>query len=164
MPNWCNNSITIEGTPEEVTEALALIINSDGEVDFNIGSPEPVHEDKEVMYIGTMSTPAWYAWRLENWGTKWNTASVNQLMPDGSICFSTAWSPPKAWFTTLASKLKECNVKVNIKMEYGEPGIMYGGDITNDDDGGVISNGWEEDKVREWFGFSDDETDEDEGL
>lgn len=35
----------------------------------------------------------WYSWSIENWGTKWNAYSIDEI-DDCSIKFETAWSTP----------------------------------------------------------------------
>lgn len=42
MPNWCSNTLNISGTPEEVAQVNALILNSDDELDFEVLAPMPV--------------------------------------------------------------------------------------------------------------------------
>ena len=46
--------------------------------------------DNQIVY-GDVS---WYHWRIENWGTKWNTSEGSVLIDDNTIRFDTAWSAP----------------------------------------------------------------------
>ena len=39
-------------------------------------------------------TPTWYEWRIQNWGTKWNSYSSEFDAENNALRFCTAWSAP----------------------------------------------------------------------
>ena len=46
--------------------------------------------------------PTWYEWRIDNWGTKWN--SVGAVVNGNIIAFQTAWSPCEPVIEMLAKQ------------------------------------------------------------
>ena len=58
----------------------------------------------EDVELASFKVPAWYAWAVKNWGTKWNAcdAEYSTIDPENVIWFDTAWSPPVAVFEALA--------------------------------------------------------------
>ena len=46
---------------------------------------------------------SWYDWRIENWGTKWNSYDLDRI-DDDTIVFSTAWSNPEPIIKELSAK------------------------------------------------------------
>jgi hypothetical protein len=65
--------------------------------------------------------PTWYEWCIANWGTKWNSYSVD--FDGDSISLQTAWSPPCPVIEKLA-KL----IKADIRMTYLDEGFGYWGE------------------------------------
>lgn len=62
--------------------------------------------------------PTWYEWRIQNWGTKWN--SYSNLYGDGdTLCCQTAWSAPKE----VIRKLSEMYPEVPMELEYADEDI-----------------------------------------
>lgn len=121
MPNWCNNNLTITGTPDRLRQFVAEnvkgeIENSIAEItlDFNFVAPLP--EDQKEN---------WYDWRCQNWGTKW-TGDVYHVDMDTdtlTINFNTAWSPPEAWIEQASRHYPD----LHFYMLYEEPGFNYAG-------------------------------------
>ena len=46
---------------------------------------------------------SWYDWRVENWGTKWNSYDLDRI-DDDTIAFSTAWANPEPIIKKLSAK------------------------------------------------------------
>ena len=124
MPNWVTNTLTVRGEKESLDKFVAQVGHTHtrkfsrlekvddkfttivedaewtGEFCFwNIHAPDASILDE---YHGTarsseMKTNNWYAWNVDNWGTKWD-ASVSEVVRDGDnewrVTFDTAWSPP----------------------------------------------------------------------
>ena len=96
MPNHVTNKITFS-TDKDFKRAIALLLNDDGRVDFELLIPPP-----QCMYYGNLSSDDekdfpvnWLSWSRANWGTKWNACNpmeINQI--DRFIQFDTARSPP----------------------------------------------------------------------
>lgn len=107
MPNWCNNDLVIKHEDKEKLQSLEKIVSEyiEGEEEskfFGHILPEPEYDEENEE--GTM--PAWYNWRVENWGTKWDASFGDNssgyspvkgsMIIDGELKlnFDTAWSPP----------------------------------------------------------------------
>ena len=78
MPNWVVNTLkVVKGDPREIFE----FVRSEGSVmDFNklIPMPESIRKsDQEVIRPSGFKVPGWYAWSVDNWGTKWNASTPN---------------------------------------------------------------------------------------
>ena len=87
MPNWCNNTITIEHEDSskihEVIKSLTTKIHEDTSESkfFTYCKPEPDYSKTKVKctypsitkkeYI-EVDDQKWWDWRIQNWGTKWN--------------------------------------------------------------------------------------------
>jgi hypothetical protein len=110
MPNWVYNTITIEGTPEQVKEIAEYVKSDDSVFDFNkiIPAPEGCENDSDFD---------WYSWNCENWGTKWNAGCSSKS--DDVFEFQTAWSPPEPIFDALSEKFPNIEIKVYWEEEQG---------------------------------------------
>jgi hypothetical protein len=72
---------------------------------------------------------AWWDWRLQNWGTKWEIVcdesyldiQENEHGKSIRASFSTAWSPPTDWYANLMEQGYE------IKAHYYEGGCAFCG-------------------------------------
>ena len=75
------------------------------------------------------SDDRWYDWRIQNWGTKWNTYDAELLDISESIeyTFNTAWSPPEMAIAHLREIYKEERDGVSITAFYDEPGMEIAG-------------------------------------
>ena len=64
--------------------------NDETNFDFNKLVPEPEHiEDEGNDSDGvSMKFPAWFNWRLENWGTKWNACQTQVAREGEAILLS----------------------------------------------------------------------------
>ena len=160
MPNWCNNSITIEGPADKIRALWAASQDKDSGL---LEAMVPVGE--------------WdYDRAVQNWGTKWDISleGVLKELPDGRARIlgyaDSAWSPPLEAFQTYA----KANEDVYLELKYFEPGMAFvgvwdseGGDAywdnvgslldTTKDDDAVLYELLEHFNVWDWF-----ETDEDE--
>jgi len=77
---------------------------------FNHLVPRPAEEEEN-----------WYAWNIDNWGTKWDV-SPDDWDRNGnaiSMSFDSAWSPPVNLYETLT------NAGWHISALYHEPGMSY---------------------------------------
>jgi hypothetical protein len=153
MPNWCNNTITIEHKDSskihEVIESLTTKIHEDTSESkfFTYCKPEPDYSKTKVKYTYPSITKKeyievddqkWWDWRIQNWGTKWNidTFEKRELFDnptdievsdlDRSISFSceTAWSPPLGALKSLEKK------GFKVSCDYYEGGVAFVGRYT----------------------------------
>lgn len=100
MPNWNEAIFEVVGDEPIIDEILKTGF------DFNKILPEPEdimeQPDVDIAYGGTnLKSPAWYQWRLKNWGTKWKpTTENNHLELDRvsdiklKVRMETAWCLP----------------------------------------------------------------------
>ena len=114
MPNWCNNSLTInEDSNDSILDVLKDYFNDGNQLDFELirpipkelqgtTSPTPKDIDPKVqkMLVEKYGHDNWYDWCVDNWGTKWNCEV--HYTDEKCIGFSTAWSPPIGAIKTLA--------------------------------------------------------------
>ena len=79
-----------------------------------------------------LSKPEWN-WRVENWGTKWETYSdeglkiirsdISNRLIVVQCAFETAWAPPQGAIQVGSNKFPN----LNFTLEYAEPGLMFKG-------------------------------------
>lgn len=104
MPNWCENILSVSGNKKEI-KRFAESVENGQIISFEKLFPTP----PEVM-------PAWYEWRLANWGTKWDACECKDISEYESVegnydpvsewingvYFWTAWSPPMSFMSRAA--------------------------------------------------------------
>ena len=139
MPNWCDNNMYISH-PDKKMMKKALAAWNKGkflstlvpEPDYKTvkvkptfdashitGKPEPEFVDPEQ---------AWWDWRVQNWGTKWDIgwdshqdkAELNSDH-DMFVNFQSAWSPPLDAYATLVE------MGFSIRAYYFEGGCCFCG-------------------------------------
>lgn len=138
MPNHCYQTVTISGD-RNIVQELYEQIKDHGRF-CEVVNPMPLEVWARPVE-GEYRTPAWYNWRLDNWGTKWDIAEsdiADHLAPLGEdtatftfMCW-TAWSPP----TPVWDRLVELGLSVNA--DYQDEGMMFEGEYV---DG--VNNSWE---------------------
>lgn len=143
MPNWCNNYAEIHG-PKATIKALhdAMTRESDPKF-FGYMRPEPDYDKVEVLptFPGIVGNnepvkkeSAWWDWRVQNWGTKWELGDdemqSNFTYEEGSTdyavikgSFDTAWSPACDAFQFFADN----NEGVEVTVYYYESGMGFCG-------------------------------------
>ena len=130
MPNHCFNKIEIYG--KEASKIASKIESEETPFDFTKIFPEPDYDKVEVFStFGEKTKPvtkdqAWWDWRVQNWGTKWNSYDCEVIEIDDEQIeyrFSTAWSPPEG----VIEKLREQYPDIEITAFYDEPGMEIAG-------------------------------------
>src|SRR4051812_36437608 len=101
MPNWCHNTLTVTGEPNDVKSFITKVRGDDTRpLTFCAHVPEPNYDAEPADESSKF--PDWYDWRWAHWGTKWDTSfdeelrrpSVDTTKPGVAVYkFSTAWSP-----------------------------------------------------------------------
>lgn len=144
MPNWCNNTLIVEGNVEDLQRIKSLLINEQGEFSFNCAVPQPDNLFRENISsekrdeLDAQGIPNWYDWNNRNWGTKWDACSAYVDIDDDKeirIIFQTAWSPPSDWLYSFLKKLE--GIEVSVQLLYDEPGMEFAGSVVREMDGEV---------------------------
>jgi hypothetical protein len=118
MPNWVYSNLTVIGDEAEVDRFVEQVgkpyevryqnwetkeqerrMTESGGLSFwNIKSPdESILDDYWSTADHTAGPNNWYAWNIENWGTKWDAGEVDTERHGADhfqVRFHTAWSPP----------------------------------------------------------------------
>jgi len=122
MPNWADNRAIISGPAPVIAEIKAILEDPEGDL-LNWMVPQP------NFFKGDQD---WYAWNLQNWGTKWpiNEVSIDNDDEQDSIEFSftTAWAPPIEAFHSWAA----ADGRVQFSLDYWESGVGFVGTATYD--------------------------------
>ena len=116
MPNWCTNSITIEG-PKEKIETLWKDAHKEDSGLLNALVPLETTEEN------------WYVNQIDNWGTKWEVDVSDLELYENTITgnFQSAWEPPLEAIKTYL----ENNPDVSIELYYEEEGLDFAGQYIN---------------------------------
>lgn len=93
MPNYCNNYLHITGDEKSISDFKK---KSTEKKDKFLETFYPLPTNIDMNESGAF--PAWYEWRVENWGTKWDIhPSLDEESPTHlTYSFESAWSPPVA--------------------------------------------------------------------
>jgi hypothetical protein len=114
VPSWSDNALTVAGPCSALRDFRDAVRASrpgpaTGEravLDFGRHLPMPPEVAAEVGDLTAGLLPGWYAWRIENWGTKLNAvgATVDGSAESGELRyrFRTAWTPPVEWLQFVA--------------------------------------------------------------
>ena len=150
MPNWCSNSISIQGSTETI-KTLWDEANKEGSGLLNAmkpmpkeleGTTSPTPQEGQAGYKGPQPTvdgfDNWYDWRVSNWGTKWDIDPKEGLEftdnGDGTAeisgWFESAWAPPIQAYNTFLDDMDGCSLTA----DYHEPGMDFAGIYDNGDD------------------------------
>jgi hypothetical protein len=133
MPNWCSNSITIEGPADKIRALWAAAQSNES------GLLEAMVPQGEWDYDRAVAA----------WGTKWDISLEGLDFVDngeGRAMITgwadSAWSPPIDAFQTYAN----ANEDVYLELKYFEPGMSFigvwdseGGDAYWEDVGGLVA-------------------------
>ena len=91
MPNWCENRVYIEAPESEIQAILEACRGEENNL-LHYLRPEPEHPEENNSGV----LPAWYNWRVDNWGTKWEVDADAYSHGEGwvNIAFDSVWAPP----------------------------------------------------------------------
>ena len=121
MPNWCDNQATITGPAPVISKIKSILEDPEGEL-LAWMVPQPNFEGDQD----------WYAWNVENWGTKWPIADIHIDDDEQDDCiefsFTTAWAPPINAFETWARGQED----VTFELKYFEGGVGFVGTTSYD--------------------------------
>jgi len=144
MPNWCNNTLSIQG-PTETLKPLWEEANREGSGLLNAMKPMPAELEGTTSPAPREGTPQplvdgfdnWYDWRVSNWGTKWDVDLEGLEFKDNgdgtaSIVgwFDSAWGPPIEAYNTFLDDMDNCT----LESFYEEGGMDFAGHYDNGSD------------------------------
>ena len=118
MPNWCDNSMQIDGPPDDMRKFLDKVQDPTVGQDYQIAkSIVPMPEDCESIR----------EWCDNNWGTKWGDCDT-MLWEDGDTRiyghYLTAWGPLSVGFwETVSAEFKSLRIAIG----YREEGMQFEG-------------------------------------
>lgn len=137
MPNYCYNSLTIEGNTDD-DKALDAIFSKDNPFQAIYPCPEELDSDMAHTWGGEnrdeqdtlraqLTEKYGYgcgnSWRSHEWGTKWDACDI-QNQGDGCFNFETAWGPP----IQLYEKMSELYPNARFTFDYEESGVGFQGE------------------------------------
>jgi len=147
MPNWCENSLIIEGDdnqlkefrkavvatyeqrqhylepdlPDDVLEELRRLDKKEGSI-LCFHRLVPVPEE----ILAKKYDDGGYHWELANWGCKWGAcrpAVMEESQGYLVYTFDTPWTPPLKWLCTVAKQYP----KFRFRLTCEEPGMKMQG-------------------------------------
>jgi hypothetical protein len=140
MPNWCNNILRIGHENHEMLDRFEKAFLR-GETchgfipmpDELRNSTSPNDKENSEANIKKYGYADWYAFAVDQWGTKWDFGSEHDLIDGGFLngcpalefAFDTAWSPP----IPLYEKLVELGYTV--QAYYLESGMCFCGSYSD---------------------------------
>jgi len=141
MPNWCNNTITIQG-PTDTIKPLWDEAKSTGLLNAIKPMPKaledttsPCPPDSEQPKVDGFDN--WYDWRVANWGCKWDVDTEGLEYVDNgdgtaSIAgwFDSPWGPPIEAYNTFCDDMANCSLEAF----YEEGGMDFAGHYNNGSD------------------------------
>jgi len=144
MPNHCYNKVTIS-VGDADGQNLKVLVDSlkseENQTDFDFNAILPMPPELEnvdwseaeemndiirARYKKEHGSDNWYDWRVNNWGTKWNSYSCELVEQEDDYVvytFDTAWGPP----TGVIEALREQCPDFHISAFFDEPGMEEAG-------------------------------------
>ena len=144
MPNHCYNKVTIS-VGDADGQNLKVLVDSlkseENQTDFDFDAILPMPPELEdvdwseaeemndiirARYKKEHGSDNWYDWRVNNWGTKWNSYNCEIVEHEDDYVvytFDTAWGPPTGVIEALR---KQCP-DFSISAFFDEPGMQEAG-------------------------------------
>jgi len=107
MTNWCKNQLTISNNDRDVIKEIANAFERNRLLDAFIPCPKELekvtgmkpNDELAKKMMKKYGAEDWYLWRLDNWGTKWDTGrshgTLTVVRPTKiQLDVATAWTPP----------------------------------------------------------------------
>jgi Ferredoxin-like domain in Api92-like protein len=120
MPNWCSNSMTIQG-PNADLDSFHEAMKHEG--DFRLLEAFVPASEYHRTHEGYNN--GGYEWCIANWGTKWPEGEMQvDFDPEAiGLSFETAWAPPLAGIEKIATMFPT----LVFFIEWSEPGMGFCG-------------------------------------
>ena len=145
MPNHETNHVVVIGTEEQIKTLLEATVKPSPSTEnghfFDFDGIVPSPPNKETGGCSGKHAPGvvcWYAWNIDNWGTKWGaydfdhegmTLKVADLEAGLHLLyftFQTAWSAPTPVFAAMEEEKFGVEVHAWTEDEGGFPPQVYG--------------------------------------
>lgn len=147
MPNWCYNTLNIEGSSENAHRIMDAF-SGDNPFSKIYPCPAELYDDEAHAYGGTDEDVAKqnarraelkskygydsaYDWHCGEWGTKWDVepcVNDDSVLPNGNrymnVYFDSAWSPPIELYRWINRTYPE----VRLSWTYEEGGVGFQGE------------------------------------
>ena len=141
MPNWCENSLLIQGPEELIEDFINTVQDENHSEKFELANtlmpmPEILQggeaperdEEKAEKAIAETGHRDWYDWANDdnNWGTKWGDCETDLWITEEKIAgyYQTAWGPLSIPFWEEVSKRYPT---LQIAIGYREEGMAFEG-------------------------------------
>ena len=138
MPNYTQNTLELTGDHETV---MAFVDQMGQHMDFEKVIPPPANMFRENLGLDDKERcaregiPTWYDWQIENWGTKWNACSnedvviekLSDRLTTATYRFLTAWDAPRPVIAAIIKQNPDIEVSGGYVHEgYETCGSFYG--------------------------------------
>jgi Ferredoxin-like domain in Api92-like protein len=149
MPNWCQNTLLMQGNVDEVQRLLDVVKASDTTLSLRniLTTPEPLvnatapnrDQGSSEEFVKLYGAADWYDWQVSNWGTKWDVEATiyfdsstqthgysthrDKEIRTVGMNFDSAWSPPTRAIAELARQFPN----ISIYHSYDESGCDFSG-------------------------------------
>lgn len=142
MPNWCSNSITIQGPTDTLKQLWDdaqtghKYQDDDGNTveEFGLLNAMVPQPDFDSVTDLSEGMPDWWTWRVSNWGTKWDISDEGLEFTDNGDgtseitgWFDSAWAPPIEAYNAFLDDMDNCSITAS----YHEPGMDFAGFYTD---------------------------------
>jgi hypothetical protein len=145
MPNWCDNTLNIQG-PADTLKNLWDEANKTGLLNAMVPMPKELEGTTSPTPKGSKQPKVdgfdnWYDWRIANWGCKWDVDMEGlQYIDygDGTATiegwFASPWAPPTNAYDTFLDDTDNCS----LESFYEEGGHDYAGHYDNGSDDCIV--------------------------
>jgi hypothetical protein len=142
MPNWCDNTLTIEGESEDAKRIINAFKDLDPfdkihptpkelyDNDAHSYSSDPTERTRQDARRSELRDKYGYAsaydWHVGEWGTKWDVEPYVMESSETSISvsFDSAWSPPIELYKWINRNYPE----IKMSWTYEEGGVGFQGE------------------------------------
>ena len=177
MPNWCENTLTIEGPKDELQKFLKFIGKGEEIAKKFIPYPKEFKKQDKVasdyqemlskldknsrkLACAIHDSPrdsynmGGYNWCCVNWGVKWDFdfEDIDSGKDYIQVIFNTAWSPPTPVIHAISKRFP----KLLLELQYREEGMCFegtyeaqGGEVLNDFSDTIKEKGEEDENKKE---------------
>jgi hypothetical protein len=138
MPNYCSNTVVVSGDEALLKQFKKVAHQKNNDFLQNL---HPMPSDINLNESNSIS-PAWYEWRIANWGTKWDVNPEITKENKNMIIytFESAWSPPTHAFQYISNNYPQ----LNFFMQFEEQGSDFIGQVN-------YQNGIESDAIEKSY-------------